>query len=292
MKPFEYHEPETIRQACQLLKEYGDQARIMAGGTDLVIKMKRGLVSPKHVIDIKKIPDIRGVEKTREGVWIGAATSLADVADAPGLQEGLSMISRAALSIGSTQVRNRATIGGNICNAAPSADMAPGLLVAEAVASVSGPESAREVPLASFFTGPGTTRLAEGEIVTRLYIPLPPETRHMVYIKHGPRRSMDCAVVGVAVALDVDSTSSICRDVRIALGAVAPTPVRAARTEKLIEGKTFTGLDYEAIGARVREEISPITDVRASAEYRSDMVSILTIQALERIEHESGESKH
>ncbi|MBU2646517.1 xanthine dehydrogenase family protein subunit M [bacterium] len=283
MKPFQYHEPESIPEACRLLTVYGDRARLMAGGTDLVIQMKRGHLSPGHVISIKKIEALHGITETAEGFTIGAATSLADVANHARLQEILPMVCRAALSVGSTQVRNRASIGGNICNGAPSADMAPGLLALGAQVAIAGVDGDRMIPVASFFTGPGTILLGKGEIVSRLFIPRPSENLRMVYIKHGPRQSMDCAVVGVAICLSIDPVTRLCQDVRIALGAVAPTPVRAVATEALIAGKKLSELDFKTIESLVRTEASPISDVRASAAYRSEMVSTLTTRAIENL---------
>lgn len=290
MKPFNYHEPDTIEEACGLLKKHGDQARIIAGGTDLVIQMKRGVIAPGHVISIKRIETMRGITETTDGFRIGAVTPLAEVADHRGLKKQLPMISDSALSIGSAQVRNLATIAGNFCNAAPSADMAPGLLVLGTRLTIAGPDGNRELPLSDFFTGPGTTALETGEFVTHLFIPKQPESLRMTYLKHGPRQAMDCAVVGVAMCLDIDPSSGICRDVRIALGAVAPTPVRAVGTERMIAGKTVAELDFNAIESFVQSEASPITDVRGTAEYRSEMVSVLTRQAIETLKQSAAEA--
>ena len=267
MKPFKYHEPKNIKEACRLLNAHGDRARIIAGGTDLVIKMKRGIESPEHVIDIKKIETLNGITETADGFIIGAATSLAAVANHNGLKAKLPILSEAALSVGSAQVRNLATIGGNICNAAPSADMAPGLLILESNVTIADINKEKVIPLASFFTGPGEVLLKEGELVKDIFVPFPAKDFHMIYLKHGPRRTMDCAVVGIAMGLLIERDTKVCHEARIALGAVAPTPVRATKTEKIMIGKTIPEFDFENIKATACKEAEPISDVRASADY-------------------------
>jgi len=283
MKSFNYHEPATVAEACRLLADLGSGARIIAGGTDLLIQMKRGAIAPPDLVSIKGITCLNGIAESADGFSIGASTPLAIVAEHPGIKRSLPMVAHAALSIGSAQVRNRATIGGNICNAAPSADMAPGLLVLETRLTIAGSKGKRELPLSAFFTGPGTKALERDEIVEQLFIPRPAKNLGMVYIKHGPRRAMDCAVVGVAMCLNIEPSTGIIQEARIALGAVAPTPVRAAVTERLMQGNKIAALDLSAIEVQVRQEVSPISDVRASADYRYEMVSVLTTRAIESI---------
>lgn len=290
MKPFTYHEPATIHEACRLFKEHGDKARIIAGGTDLVIKMKRNVISPKHLINIKQLDTLKDIVVTPQGMTIGAAVPLSQVGKHKDVLKFLPMISKAALSVGSAQVRNRATIGGNICNAAPSADMAPGLLALDATLTIAGPDGERKLPIACFFTGPGSIALESGEIVTHLFIPQPEPALNMVYLKHGPRQAMDCSVVGVAMCFKIHPTTNICEDVRIALGAVAPIPKRASSTEKMIAGRAVSDLDLEAVAEMIQTEAAPISDLRASAEYRSEMVSTLTSKAIQILNSVAVES--
>jgi carbon-monoxide dehydrogenase medium subunit len=153
MKPFEYHEPATLKDACKIIAKHKSKACILAGGTDVVIQMKKNALSPKHVVNIKKLRELNGIIESENGLNIGSATTLADIAGSPKLKTKLPMISEAARLVGSAQVRNLATIGGNICNAAPSADMAPGLLALEATVVISGTEGNRNLPLKNFFFG-------------------------------------------------------------------------------------------------------------------------------------------
>lgn len=283
MKPFIYHEPATVQEACALLAEYGQDSRVLAGGTDLVIQMKHNKIAPKHLVNIKNIPELQTITEDEQGMSIGAATPLSALVNHATVAKKIPMLAKAAHSVGSVQVRNRASIGGNICNAAPSADIAPGLLVLDTVLTVAGPEQERKLPIADFFTGPGTTVLQKGEVLTRLFIPWPEEHSGMIYLKHGPRQAMDCSVAGVALYLVINPEKNLCNEARLALGAVAPTPLRAVKAEKMICGKKTAELDFRATGNQAAKEASPITDVRASAAYRQEMVSVLTVKALEAL---------
>lgn len=281
MKPYEYHEPTRIEEACELLHSLGDKARILAGGTDLVIKMKRRVITPDHVVNIKNIPGLNDIRQTEDGFEIGAAVPLSAVVAHPGLRKKIPMLCEAAGAIGSVQVRNLATLGGNLCNAAPSADMAPGLLVLDATATLAGREGRRTIPLSSFFSGPGAVSLQRGEMLAQVTVPIPSAGTRSIYIKHGPRQAMDCAVVGVAVGLALEGEALLCRDAKIALGAVAPTPVRAVNTEKLLIGKPAAEFPLDAVKENIGEEVAPISDVRGSAAYRTAMVSTLAVRAIE-----------
>ncbi len=286
MHRFDYYEPKTVEEACRLLVEFGDDASIFAGGTDLIPKMKNGLTRPKYIVNIKKIPDLDFVKGEGETVLsIGALTLISELVTHPLLLERFPVISTAARSIGSLQVRNLATLGGNLCNAAPSADMAPGLLVMDALVKVTGPSGDREMPLEEFFIEPGRVNLGRGELLTEIHVPIPPANTKQLYLKHSVRRAMDIAIVGVAVSLSFEEETGVCRKARIALGAVAPTPVRAKRAEEIILGKRLGGIPLTMVGDTVSREVAPITDVRGSAGYRSDMVSKLTIKAIQSLEN-------
>jgi carbon-monoxide dehydrogenase medium subunit len=207
---------------------------------------------------------------------------LVDIATHRDLLRELPILPEAASTIGSSQVRNIATIGGNLCNAAPSADMSPGLLVLEAEAVIAGPEGRRTSPLEKFFTGPGDVDLASGEMLVEIRVSIPPKGTRMVYLKHGPRRAMDIAVVGAAVALTLGD-NGICKRALIALGAVAPMPVRAVEAEELIIGKRAGEIPYDALAKAVRNTIEPISDVRASADYRNEICAVLVERALNHL---------
>jgi CO/xanthine dehydrogenase FAD-binding subunit len=286
MHRFDYYEPKTVEEACRLLVEFGGDASIFAGGTDLIPKMKNGLIRPKCIVNIKKIPDLDFVKGDGETVLsIGALTLISELATHPLLLERFPVIATAARSIGSLQVRNLATLGGNLCNAAPSADMAPGLLVMDAFVKVTGPSGDREMPLEEFFIGSGRVNLRKGELLTEIHVPFPSANTKQLYLKHSVRRAMDIAIVGVAVSLSFEEETGVCRKARIALGAVAPTPVRAKSTEEIILGKRLGRIPLTMVGDTVSREVAPITDVRGSAGYRSDMVSKLTIKAIQSLEN-------
>jgi aerobic carbon-monoxide dehydrogenase medium subunit len=287
MNRFDYYEPKTVEETCRLLSELTGEVRIVAGGTDLVPKMKTGLIKPRALVNIKKIPKLDLLNADSEtGISIGALALISDIATHPIVLERFPAVAAAARSIGSLQVRNLATVGGNLCNAAPSADMAPALLVMDATVKIAGLSGNRTMLLEEFFLGPGKVSLGRGEWLTGVRIPFPPSRTRQTYLKHSIRRAMDIAIVGVAVALSFEEEGGVCRKARIALGAVAPTPVRAERAEALILGKKLADISVDAIGEEVSHEAAPITDVRGSAGYRSEMISTLTVKAIRALQDE------
>ena len=274
----------TIEEACKLFFESGDEASLLAGGTDLIPKLKQKLIRPKAVINLKKIPGLDFVKADGvSSVSIGTLVHIADIAVHPLLQERFPVLCVAARSIGSMQVRNLATLGGNLCNASPSADMVPGLLVLDARVKVAGPSGSREFPLEDLFAGPGKMNLAKGEILTEVRIPFPSAHTRQIYLKHSIRRAMDIALVGVAVALSFDDRTKVCHKARVAFGAVAPTPVRAKKAEEKLVGKKVEEFSLESVGEIAAKEVAPISDVRGSANYRLEMVKELTIEAIKRL---------
>jgi CO/xanthine dehydrogenase FAD-binding subunit len=280
MKHFQYYEPETIEDVCLLLSKVGKEASILAGGTDLIVQMRKGFLAPEHIINIKKIRGLDFIREDAKGYRFGVLATIADIAAHSGLQQSFPIIASSAKSIGSAQIRNLATLGGNLCNASPSADMSPSLLVLEANVMVVGLQDSRMMPIADFFVGPGRVDLAKEEMLVEVIVPFPPENTKMIYYKLGPRKAMDCAVVSVAVAISLNEITGECEKARIALGAVAPTPVRVREAEKLVEGKVVEEIPLSKIAETVRQRIAPITDVRGSEEYRSETATTLTIRAI------------
>lgn len=277
MKRFEYFEPRTLPEAVALLARYGDRAQALAGGTDLLVELKEQLRRADCVVNIKKIPGIDRLSfDEREGLRIGALVSARQVELSAVAQKHYASLVQAARDLGSIQVRNRATIVGNVCRASPSADTLPPLIADEASVSIHGEHGTRKVALVDFFTGPGKTRLEPGELVTEIVVPPPRRHTGKVYIKHGRRKAMELATVGVAVTATRDG------DVRIALGAVAPTVMRARKAEAILSGKKIDGALIDAAACAAAEEARPISNVRASADYRRDMVAVLTRRALAR----------
>ena len=282
---FAYLSPQTLDEALGLLAKYRRKARIMAGGTDLVPKLKqRAVTAPEFVIDLKGIPGLDYIKfKKGEGLRIGALATIAGIEKSTVVKEKYSILAQAAATMASPQVRHRGTIAGNICNAVPSADSAPALLVLGAKVKLVGKKGERTLSIAEFFKGPNQTVLKPDEILVEIQVPEPPVGSISKYTKLSPRRAMDLAVVGVAVLLVPDGEK--CGDIKIALGAVAPTPVRAKEAEEIIRGnKLSTELIEKAAEAAVKD-CRPISDHRASAEYRADMVRVLTKRIISELRH-------
>ncbi|MCJ7594038.1 MAG: xanthine dehydrogenase family protein subunit M [Desulfobacterales bacterium] len=279
---FEFLSPKTLEEAVVLMRQYGQKVKVMAGGTDLVPQMKNGGLRPEYVLSLNQIgaqTELRFDEGS--GLKIGALCRIADIERSPVVKEHYPVLSQAASVLGSTEIRNRGTVGGNLCNAAPSADMAPSLLVLGARAVVASSKGERVVPLEAFFVGPGKTVLEKDELLVRLEMPPMKPGSAGEYIKLGIRKAMDIAVVGVAAVLALNSKDGVCVEAKLALGAVAPTPMRAKKAEnRLIDKK----INEEIIGLAAEtasEEASPVTDIRASTDYRRAMVQVLTRRAIE-----------
>ena len=277
---FEYLRPKTVEEALTLLKQNPGKAKVFAGGTDLLPALRqREIKTPGYVIDLKAIPGLDAISYDEAtGLKIGPLATIRAVGESPVVREHYSALSQAALSMASPQVRNRGTIAGNICNAVPSADSAPALLALNASVTIKGPKGERTVPLDRFFTGPRTTVLADDEMLLGISIPRPDTSGRGVYLKLSPRHSMDLAVVGVAAVGTMED--GVCKDVKIALGAVAPTPIRAPMAEEMLRGKKITAELIEEASRNAINQCSPIDDHRASQEYRCDMVYVMTRRAL------------
>ncbi len=281
MLNFEYHTPRSLEEALSLLDKQKEEASVLAGGTDLIVQMKDGRVHPSHVVDVKKIPELNRLEwSEEEGLHIGAAVPLSRVAAYPPVVERFNILAQACSLVGSVQIRNRGTVGGNICNAAPSADTSLPLLCLGARALLARPEGTRIVPLENFFQGPGQTALARNELLVEIEIPTPPTFSAGCYLRHTPREEMDIAVVGVASFLTLVPQGKLCHEARIALGAVAPTPIRAHQAEILLAGKAQAEEVIEEAAERAAEATLPISDVRGSLEYRRELVKVLTRRTL------------
>jgi carbon-monoxide dehydrogenase medium subunit len=283
MRNFEYYSPPVLKEALALLDRYGDQARALAGGTDLIVQMKSGKVRPAAVIDVKNLAELKRLEwKDRETLFIGASVPLSKVAAWPELKARFGLLYDACSMMGSFQLRNRGTVGGNVCNAAPSADSIPPLLCLGARVVIASSKGTRTVPLEGFFLGPGKTVLASDELLLGIEVPAPPAGSAGAYLRHTPRVDMDIAVVGAAAFLVLEEKGSLCKEARIALGAVAPAPIRVPAAEAVLKGRAVTGQTIAEASAKAAETAKPITDVRGSAEYRQELVKVLTTRALKK----------
>ncbi|MGO8718441.1 MAG: FAD binding domain-containing protein [Acidobacteriaceae bacterium] len=275
---FCYLEPETLEEACALLAQYGAEAKVLAGGSDLLVKMKSGLVKPSYVVSLKKLGGLRGVRFEPEiGVVIGARTTHNELVSSLVLGATFPSVSAAANSMAGYQIRNVGTVGGNLVNSVPSADLPPILIALSTKARIVGVKCERMVKLEDFFIGPGQTVLQTGEILADLIIP-EQATTGSNYIKFGLRRSEALAVVGVATA--VTMAGDMMKEVRIALGAVAPTPIRAKAAEDVLCGQKVNQHLLEQAGRLAAQAANPITDIRGSAEYRRHLVEVLTQDSL------------
>lgn len=281
MRFFEYSEPATLDEAVTLLRTCSGQASLIAGGTDLMVQMKEHIRQPDRVISILKIPGMDNFSyDEHNGLMLGALVTTRAVETSSVTQTHYASLARAATDFASIQVRNRATVVGNVCRASPSADTLPPLIADGAVLQIYGPEGRRRSTVEDFCTGPGKTTLRTGEIVTHIRIPAPAANTGKAYIKHGRRAQMELATVGVAVTLTLEGGN--CKAISIVLAAVAPTPLRARAAEALLRGKPITTAAIAAVAQAASDEARPIGDVRASAEYRRDMVKVLTRRAIEQ----------
>lgn len=279
MPNFDYAAPTTLSEAATLMNGSGT-IRALAGGTDLIDQLKANRRNADLVVDLKRVPELQRLEEDSEGLHIGAALCCSDVHHDPVVNSKYQGLADSTGLIGSVQIQNRAAVGGNVCNAAPSADTTPNLLTHEAIAVIAGTSGTRNVELTDFFVGPGQTVLQSGEFLQELILPTPPENSASAYLRFIPRNEMDIAVAGVSSFLHIDPTTKTVQKARVALASVAPTPVRARAAEAALEGKVISAdLILEAGNAAV-ESATPITDVRGSAEYRIELVKVLTRRTL------------
>lgn len=275
LKSFEFYEPTTLAEASRLFAE--EHAQLLAGGTDIIIGMKAYTETPESVISLQKIPGLDGITTDGDSINIGAMTKVREVELSGDIQQHHTALAEGASEIGSIQIRNLATIGGNIAHASPAADTVAGLLVADAQVDIASADGERSVPIDELFTGPGQTVLTPGEIITRFRLPKPASGSH--YIKHKIREVMDLAFIGVATAVNLDNGTIT--DARIGLAAVAPTPIRATAAENLLRGNAPTPELLEQAGEAAAAGCSPISDLRCSAEHRREMVDVLTRRTLQ-----------
>jgi carbon-monoxide dehydrogenase medium subunit len=291
MREFDYVAPTTIDEALAALRSNGGAARPLAGGTDLVIQMKESATRfpyPSSVVNLMRVPELAGIEfDEKQGLRIGATATMTDIAEHPHVRGQYTALAEGAGIVGSIQTMNLATIGGNLCNAAPSADTAPPLLALDASCQIAGPSGRRSVRLTEFFRGPGETVLEPAEILTQVTLRLPPARTGSAYSRHTPRKQMDIAVVGVAAVVTLADEGTI-KAARIALGAVAPTPLRAKKAEESLAGRPATADTFAATAEIAAGECSPISDIRGSAEFRRHLVRVMTARMLAEAARRAG----
>lgn len=281
-----FHSPQTVDEAVSLLAA-NPAARPLAGGTDLIVQMRSRRAAPSHVVDIKRIAGMSGVREEGGRFVIGAATPCTALKDHKGLAAAWPGVVEAANLIGSVQVRNRATMAGNLCNASPAADSVPALVAAGATATIAGPKGQREVPVEAVTTGPGKTSLASGEFVVDIRLPARPKGGGDAYLRSIPRTEMDIAVVGCGAALVLDA-SGMCTSARVSLGAVAPTVLLVEEAGKALVGTKLDDAALEKMAEAVRQACKPIADKRGTIAYRVAMAGVLARRVVEIARERAG----
>ena len=268
-----YLRPATLEDALTALQEAGDNGRVLVGGTDLLVDVRRNPLSPSVLVDVKAVSDLpAALVVTNDAVRIGPTATMSNIVADATMQQWFPALVASANVVGSVAIRNRATLVGNICNASPAGDTAPALLIYGARVTIRGTAGDRTVPIGEFFTGPGQTSCATGEIVTMVEIPRPPGGQRSAFQRLTRRRGVDLATVNVAASVDSDS------NVSVGLGAVAPTPV-FAQSSKSVD--LTDNAAVRALAEELTEVASPISDVRASEAYRREMVTVLTVRAIQ-----------
>ncbi len=281
MKNFEYTAPQTLREAVRLLAEKGSDARLLAGGTDLIVQMRINRYRPDRVVDVKNIPEVNELAiRPRKGLVIGAAVPCHRIYGDSEICERYPGLVDAAAIIGGIQIQGRATFGGNLCNSSPSADTTPILIAHGATAEITGPEGKRRVAVEDFCTGPGTNVLGDGELLVSLVVPPNRRNSGSHYLRFIPRNEMDIAVVGAGACVELGSRGKVFKSARIALGAVAPTPLYAREASESLAGKPVSDETIAEAAEAAKGIARPISDMRGPADFRTHLVGVLVKRAL------------
>jgi CO/xanthine dehydrogenase FAD-binding subunit len=278
MNALTYESPGSIDEAVKLLASAGGGAKVLAGGTDLLVQLRTGMVSPSLIVDIKKIPETSVIKEENGGFRIGACVSGAVVGEHAGMTAAWPGVVEALELIGSTQIQGRASLGGNLCNASPAADSVPAMIAADAVCTIVGPNGKREAKVEEIVTGPGKTSLAAGEIVVDFFFPARPARSGDAYLRFIPRTEMDIAVVGCGVSLSLDD-AGVCTAARVALGAVAATQLVVADGAAALIGSKLDDAAMDKLAAAASAACKPINDKRGTIEYRTKVAGVLARRA-------------
>ena len=273
-----YESPQTVDQAISLLAGAGGDPRVLAGGTDLLVQLRAGVIDPELIVDIKQIDEAMAISTEAGGFRVGAAVSGARLKEHDTLSASWPGVVEAADLIGSTQIQGRASMGGNLCNASPAADTVPALIAAGATCALAGPGGRREVPVEEICTGPGQTILTDGEFVVSILLPARGSRSGDAYLRFIPRTEMDIAVVGVGVSLSLDRDGQ-CSAARVAVGAVAPTALLVPAAAEALVGGTIDDAAFDAMAAAVRAVCRPIDDKRGTVAYRIEVAGVLAERA-------------
>jgi carbon-monoxide dehydrogenase medium subunit len=285
-----YEAPERVEDAVALLAKHGAEARVLAGGTDLLAQMRAGHRHPAVLVDVKRLPELLEVRESSDTLSIGAAMPAVSVREHPAVVRHFPGLAEAIALIGSEQIQGRASVGGNLCNASPAADTTPALLVNDAVAELAGPSGRRRLPVAELCTGPGETVLAPGELLVALHLAHPPARTADAYLRLIPRSEMDIAVVGAAVRVTL-APDGRCSEARVALGAVGPTAARVPEAEAALVGTTLDEAARARLMEAARAAARPIDDKRGTVAYRRQVAGVLARRAAEIAFGRAGEGR-
>ncbi len=274
IKDFEHFAPKTLKEALALLAKYGDDCKVICGGQSLLILMRQGLVSPKYMVDIKGIAELSYIKDGKDGLKIGATTTHRTVEKSPVIKKKYPVLAEMETRLASIQTRNWGTIGGNICHGDPAGDPVPVLIALNATLTLAGAKGTRDIPVEDFSLDYFEVDLKDGELLTEITIPPPPPRTGAAYYKFNVIES-DLATASVAASVTLGAGDGVCQDVRIALGAAAPTAIRAKKAEKVLKGKKITDALLKQAGEVAATEAEPISDIYASDEYRLELVKVL-----------------
>lgn len=277
---FDFHEPKTVEEVCGILGTYGVKAKLLAGGTDLIVNMKKRLISPAHVVSIMRIEELKKIEVTKTVFKIGSCVTVAELAESEDIHRTISALGSGARALGSPLIRNLATIGGNLGSARPAADLPPSLMAYGSKVILAGNKGTREVSLDKFFVGPGLTEIRPHEILCEIHVFIPPLGSGAGYINLGTRKAQDCNIVNVASFLALDSDGQTIKNARIVMGCVGPTHLRSPSAEKILIGEKVSDALFEKAAQAAMGDSHPIDDFRGCAEYKRDMVGVLTKRTL------------
>jgi len=283
LRQFSYFEPITIKEAVEVLAEKGSGAYLLAGGTDLLVRMKREDITPTALVNLKRINALNEIKSDKNGMRIGALSTISSIENSQAIKTSYPVLSQAAGTLGNRSIRNLATIGGNIGRASPASDMSPALIVLQAKVAAEGPSGKREMEIENVFTGPGATSLGAAEIITAFILPDMAPNTGAAYLKMGRRSGGgDCALVGVAVLLTMSNGEA--GDIRIVFSSVGPKPMRARHAEEVIMSGTLT---EERMQEAARTAEGEMSDMRCSASYRRELIRVLTFRALQEAQQKA-----
>lgn len=282
--PCQFFAPRKIEEALEILSKYGKEIKVIAGGTDLLIQYYDRLYEVNGWLDLKNIKELKDIRINKNKIEIGAMVSHAQLEKSEDIKEYFPVLNQAAADIGSPQIRNRGTVGGNIVNASPAGDLLAPLMAYDAQFRLLSIQGEKIVPAEEFFTGPKKTILEPAQLLTQIILPLPSERTYGCWIKIGKRKALIIATITLALVVEMAEDNKTVKDVRTCLGSVAPTPIEIEEIREKMIGKKFSELDFNQLGQIVEDKISPIDDIRGTREYRKDVAKNIMINALKEID--------